>query len=140
MKLNTGGIDVDRWHMLREIRSAVLKAIEGLREKGIVKHSLEAHVTIHVDPNAPFKKQFDALIKDLDKTSQGAQGFFKEFCIVSQFTIAKSDQGTLPSEYQGLSVGVQKAEGDKCPRCWNWAITTNEFKLDERCQRVLGIQ
>ena len=130
------GID---YHMLREIRSAVLKSIEGLREQGIVKHSLEAQVTIHVDANAPFAKSFDALIKDLERTSQGAQGFFKEFCIVSQFTIAASDHGTTPSEYQGLSVSVKKAEGDKCPRCWNWDITTNEFKLCRRCQRVLGI-
>lgn len=133
----TKGIDSDRWNMLREIRSAVLKSIEGLREQGIVKHSLEAQVTIHVDANAPFAKQFDALVKDLERTSQGAQGFFKEFCIVSQFSIAKSAQGTTPSEYQGLSVGVQKAEGDKCPRCWNWDITTNEFKLCRRCQGIL---
>lgn len=132
------GIDTDRWHMLREIRSAILKAIEGLREKGILKHSLEAQVTIHVNSNASFAKQFDALVKDLERTSQGVHGFFKEFAIVSQFTICPSAQETVPSEYQGLSVGVQKADGDKCPRCWNWDITTNEFKLCRRCQKVLG--
>lgn len=132
------GIDSDRWQMLREIRSAILKAIEGLREKGIVKHSLEAQVTIHVDANAPFKKQFDTLIKDLEHTGQGAHGFFKEFCIVSQLVIAPSAHETVPSEYQGLSVGVQKADGDKCPRCWNWDVTTHEHKLCRRCQKVLG--
>lgn len=131
------GIDIDRWNMLREIRSAILKAIEGLREKGIVKHSLEAQVTIHVDGNAPFVKQFDALVKDLERTNQGAAGFFKEFCIVSQFTIAKSADETIPSEYQGLSIGVQKADGDKCPRCWNWDVTTHEHKLCRRCQKVV---
>lgn len=133
------GIDHNRWHMLKEIRSAILKAIEGLREKGIVKHSLEAQVTIFVDAQAGFAKEFDSLVKDLERTGQGAEGFFKEFCIVSQFHIAKSVGQTAPSEYQGLSILVQKAAGDKCPRCWNWAITTNEFKLDARCQKVLEI-
>ena len=128
-----------RWLMLREIRSAILKAIEGLREKGIIKHSLEAKVTIHVDAHAPFAQQFDALSKDLERTRQGAEGFFKEFCIVSQFVIAKNAERTTPTEYQGLSVNVQKAEGDKCPRCWNYEVTSNEYKLDKRCQRVLGM-
>lgn len=133
------GINQNRWHMLKEIRSAILKAIEGLREKGIVKHSLEAQVTIYVDAHAGFAKEFEALVKDLEHTGQGAEGFFKEFCIVSQFTIAKSVGETIPSEYPGLSIGVQKAAGDKCPRCWNWAVTTNEFKLDARCQKVLAL-
>ncbi len=122
------GINGARWHMLREIRSSVLKAIEGLREKGIIKHSLEAKVTIAVDPRAPFALEFEAL----------DASFFKEFFIISQFSLAQDATDLVPAEYQGLSVGVQKAVGDKCPRCWNWDITTNEFKLCNRCQGVLG--
>ena len=40
----------DAWATLKEIRSAVLKGIEELREKGIIKHSLEASVTLYIAP------------------------------------------------------------------------------------------
>ena len=42
------------WQQLKESRSALFKAIELQREKGIVKHSLEAQVTLYIDPKAEY--------------------------------------------------------------------------------------
>ncbi|MFR7478442.1 MAG: zinc finger domain-containing protein [Acutalibacteraceae bacterium] len=33
-------------------------------------------------------------------------------------------EGEVKSEdVEGLSITVNHAEGDKCPRCWNWSHT-----------------
>jgi len=127
----------DRWQMLRSIRSAVLKAIEKLREQGIVKHSLEARVTLFVDAKAPFAAFYAGLLKDLAGNAQGVDGFFQEFFIVSQCEQAKSASGLEESELKGLLVHVEKARGGKCPRCWQWKEEVHEQNLCNRCAGIV---
>lgn len=129
--------DNERWDMLRNIRSAVLKAIEGLREKGIVKHSLEAQVTFYVDDKSNNAQMFNELLKDLEKTHQKAKGFFEEFFIVSHVDIKQSEQGLEKTEYPWLFVKVQKAPGEKCQRCWQWKDDIKNH-LCGRCRGIIG--
>src|SRR5579872_576442 len=42
------------WRILKDVRSALLKSIEIQREKQLIKHSLEAAVTMYVSPDASF--------------------------------------------------------------------------------------
>ena len=128
----------ERWEMLRSIRSAVLKAIEGLREQGIIKHSLEAKVTMNVDQGSAFAHQFNDLCSQLKQTPQGVTGFFEEFFIVSLVEIVPDKSGLTESEYPGLLLAVEKAPGEKCPRCWKWTITTHPHALCDRCAKVIG--
>lgn len=130
--------DHNRWQMLRDIRSAVLKAIEGLRAQGIIKHSLEAQVIMHLNSDAPTAALFKSLISDLRKTKQGDKGFFEEFFIVSDVVIQENAQGLEQSEMSGLSVKIEKAQGQKCARCWQWKMSVNDRQLDERCQKIVG--
>lgn len=117
-----------QWEHLLQVRGAVLKALEGLREQGIIKHSLEAQVTLHFDPA---HHEF-ALLKEFT----GA--FYKEFFIVSQVHLEQTNAGLEQSELPGLFIKVAKAEGEKCPRCWNWDVTQNEYHLCRRCQAILA--
>lgn len=130
--------DQERWEMLRNIRSAALKAIEGLRAQGIIKHSLEAQVTMHVDKQAAFASLFATLLNDLQKTKQGDKGFFEEFFIVSSVVFKTDNIDLEPSELAGLSVLISKAPGQKCARCWQWKPSVNTNQLDERCQKIVG--
>lgn len=129
--------DQERWKMLADIRSAVLKAIEGLRAQGIIKHSLEAQVTMHVNDQAAFAPLFKTLIADLQKTQQGDKGFFEEFFIVSDVIFQKDNSNLESSELTGLSVLINKAPGKKCARCWQWKTSVNDRQLDERCQKIV---
>lgn len=123
------------WAALKDIRSAILKAIEELRAQGIVKHSLDARVTVYFDLPAEQQAVFDAFAKQ-----QGDQldAFFKEFVIVSQFIVADSAAGLAQSNLVGLSIKVEPAHGVKCPRCWNLDESEHEHGLCARCQRVIG--
>ena len=128
----------ERWQMLRSIRSAVLKAIEGLREKGIIKHSLEAQVIMHIDEKAAFAKSFHDLCADLRNTPQGVHGFFEEFFIVSSVVLEQGNQNLVDSEYPGFSVRIEKAPGQKCPRCWQWKETVHDHGLCARCAGIVN--
>lgn len=146
----------DVWSMLHEMRSAVLKAIEQQRAQGVIKHSLEARVTLYVDASAPFKKQFEAfkqLLAADEYTSSSLQvdhsnpetrttcRFFNEWFIVSQSVmrdaipdLKECEQTSLP----WLMVRVERAHGVKCPRCWQWDVTERADELCARCVNVLG--
>lgn len=126
-----------QWKLLKDIRSAILKAIEGLREQGTIKHSLEARVTVHLQEDT-IKEALRFFINELGVAGKTMDAFFKEFLIVSQFEVADSPDGLAESELKGLHVKVEKAQGDKCPRCWNWDETDHEHKLCRRCQSILS--
>jgi len=126
------------WDMLKTMRSALLKAIEGLRQSGTIKHSLEAAITMHVAADAPYAPLLNAFYATLAQSGQTTEAFFKEFLIVSQVTIRDSADGLASSQLDGLSVQVTPATGDKCPRCWHYEPSDHEHKLCSRCQKNLG--
>jgi isoleucyl-tRNA synthetase len=125
----------DAWAVLKDIRSAVLKGLEGLREQGIIKHSLEASVTLYIAPE--LQEQLATFEKELKQSGQSMVDFFKEFFIVSEVKFA-SAQGSLTSTAcKGLFLHVERAAGEKCPRCWRWEVTQDPDHLCARCQGVL---
>lgn len=77
-----------------KIRSAVLAALEPKRGDKTIGSSLEAHPVVTV----PASMMGD--IKDVD---------LAEICITSQVSVKEGTE---------LSVEFQKAEGNKCERCW----------------------
>ncbi len=136
----------DAWATLKDIRSAVLKGIEELREKGIIKHSLEASVTLYIAPElqedlaaVPGVASREAweLEKELKQANQSKVEFFKEFFIVSDVNFAESKGALNPSACLGLFLHVERAAGEKCPRCWRWQVTQDPDHLCARCQGVL---
>jgi isoleucyl-tRNA synthetase len=123
------------WAALKTIRSALLKAIEELREKGIVKHSLEADVTVYFDPK--IRESIAPIIALLERGPQTVKEFFKECMIVSQFDIVSEQGECIQSELPGLYVLVRRAQGQKCPRCWHWDTTAHAHGLCARCQEIV---
>lgn len=127
----------DQWRMLKKVRDAVLKAIEGLREQGIVKHSLEAKVVLCVDAQSPVGQLFNAFMQERANSGQSSLDFLREFFIVSQIELA-IETATIPaSALEGVSVQVTHADGVKCPRCWQWDVSAHEHGLCKRCQSIL---
>jgi isoleucyl-tRNA synthetase len=127
----------NQWQLLRDIRDAVLKAIEEQREKGLIKHPLEAQVTLHYTFEGDQERRMKDFEKDLASTGQSLEDFFAEFFIVSRCIIAKT-KGTLPvSTLKHLSVLVERASGQKCPRCWKYDSTGHKDNLCARCQKVV---
>lgn len=127
-----------QWQMLLTIRSALLKAIEGLREKGIIKHPLEAQITMYLELPKKERDMLNDFFEDLEKSGQSVESFFREFLVVSQFTFARAQAGLQETDIEGLWVAVGQASGIKCPRCWQFDQTDNPDGLCRRCIEVIG--
>jgi isoleucyl-tRNA synthetase len=90
------------------LRKDVLKAIEIERKNDVIKHPYEARVV--VKPNEEFYRL-------LEKYKDYLHSFFT----VSQVEIAENDGEE--GEYTKLRIKVEKAKGEKCPRCWLYVET-----------------
>jgi isoleucyl-tRNA synthetase len=125
------------WDIMRDVRGYVLKSLEDLRGLGVIKHSLDAQVTLYISTYkdaAKIEKLF-GMIHD-----QTLEQFLKEYFIVSQVTIAQQ-AGDMPQVAQGLFVATSKAVGGKCARCWQWEtfdLYDQEKQLCKRCQKALS--
>ncbi len=131
------GIVAEQWNLLADIRPAILKAIESLRATGVIKHSLEAQVTLFVDTNADTMAAWHGFERALHASHETKEAFIKEWLIVSRVTFAASKDGLAPTALPGLYVQVTPAEGHKCPRCWQYDTNTNEFGLCSRCAPIV---
>ena len=125
------------WEILKDIRSALLKAIELQREKQIVKHSLEAQVTLYISPEADFAGKINNFFMAMNEKNESTESFLKEFLIVSQCTVQTDSNKLEETELKGLFARVEHAAGVKCPRCWQWDITSDSDDLCRRCEKIV---
>lgn len=117
----------EKWKTLISVRSEVSKAIELARQKKVVGHSLDVCVEIF----APEK---------LRKFLEDYREEMRSILIVSQVNIVDKDEITDPyqsNEFEGLEIGVSKAKGKKCERCWIYSETVgvdgNHPTICKRC-------
>ncbi len=119
------------WELLSKVRGEVLKALETARnEKKLINSGLEAKVLLTGDLELKAKlKHYQAQLP----------GLF----IVSQVDVFSAGQGDYKSEaVPSLEVTVQRADGKKCDRCWNYSTHVGENPryptICERCSEALA--
>ena len=102
------------WDAIWTIRELVNKKIEEQRVAKTIGHSLDTKVTIE----AP-EKEYGLLEKLGDD--------LKDVFIVSQMALKKGNE---------MNITVEKAEGEKCERCWQYATDIKkEGKFPNVCSR-----
>jgi isoleucyl-tRNA synthetase len=108
------------WERLFAIRDEVLKALEDARNSKQIGSSLEAKVILTADR--------ETTLYLLDYYPE-----LRYIFIVSQVEVHEGDR---------LGVEIQKADGQKCERCWNYSTRVGEFDryptVCERCAEALG--
>ncbi|HXA81770.1 MAG TPA: isoleucine--tRNA ligase [Methylomirabilota bacterium] len=119
------------WEVLAKVRGEVLKALEVARnEKKLINSGLEAKVLLTAD--LELKSKLKQYLPQLP-------GLF----IVSQVELISAGSGEFRSEVvPGLEVSVQRADGKKCDRCWNYSIHVGENSryptICERCSEAIA--
>ena len=122
---------VDTWGLLGRVRGEVLKALEVARnEKRLINSGLEAKVLLNADLElkAKLKHYLPAL---------------PSLFIVSQVELINAGSGEFKAEsVPSLEVTVQRAEGKKCDRCWNYSTHVGENPrypvICERCSEAIA--
>ena len=110
---------LSRWERIFAIRDEVLKALEAARNEKQIGSSLEAKVILTTDkPTTMFL---------LDHFTE-----LRYIFIVSQVEV---------HEGETFAVRIEKADGEKCERCWNYSTRVGEFEkyptVCERCSEAL---
>ncbi|GBF78858.1 isoleucine--tRNA ligase [Aphanothece sacrum] len=131
------------WSKLRQIRTDVNKVLEQARNEKAIGSSLEAKVLLYVS-DQDLKKQLETFNPD-DTLSGNQVDELRYLVLASQVELVDSLETIKTADYQSesdlVSVGVIKAEGEKCDRCWNYSTKVGEFKDDpticERCNAAL---
>ena len=116
-----------KWEKIAHLRKEVNKKIEAQRQEGLIGHSLDARVLLNItNDDYSFLK---------DYTEDEVSDLF----IVSQTKFV--DDELEKSEIEGISIGVTKALGKKCERCWKYSEEVGKDErypdVDPRCAKVL---
>jgi isoleucyl-tRNA synthetase len=110
---------VAKWERLIAVRDLVNRELEAARQAKTIGNSLGARVTL---------RAHGATLQLL----RASAGDLAMLFIVSQLRL---EEGS--GEAGELQVQVERAEGDKCPRCWRTVPTTTSEGICERCTTAL---
>ncbi|HTK37075.1 MAG TPA: class I tRNA ligase family protein, partial [Pyrinomonadaceae bacterium] len=108
---------LSNWERIFSIRDDVLRSLEEARNAKTIGSSLEAKVILTADKDTTrfLLDYFDQL---------------RYIFIVSQVEVHEGDR---------LGVEIQRADGQKCERCWNYSIRVGEFeKYPTVCERCIA--
>jgi isoleucyl-tRNA synthetase len=123
-----------QWDRLLEVRREVAKALETARAQKLIGSGLEARVRIVSAP------------EDVPALLRAKRELLATLFIVSRVDLdAGEGRASVVYESQeipGLVIGVDRAPGDKCERCWTRTEEvgrdTNHPTLCARCVRVVS--
>lgn len=119
-----------KWDMVRRVRRVVTAALEVQRTSKVIGASLEAAPVVHVE-----EADVLAALRDVP---------FADVCITSDIQLtgdpAPQEAFRLP-EIPGVGVVFERAEGEKCARCWKYLPDVGSHRHPAtcaRCDAVLG--
>ncbi|WP_199299965.1 isoleucine--tRNA ligase [Trichocoleus sp. FACHB-262] len=131
------------WPALRQIRAEVNRVLEKARAEKMVGSSLEAKLLLYV-PDLELRQQLQTMNPATSLNGNGVDELRYLF-IVSQVELLDSPAALEGLQYSSqsdaLGIGVVKADGEKCDRCWNYSTHVGESAahslLCERCEPAL---
>lgn len=112
-------VDEVRWEKIMTIRDRLLKEIETARAARLIGDSLEADIEI-------------TATGDDEELLRSHNDLFKTILVIAALTVQTGKEEKIT---------VRKAQGRKCPRCWNWvaaAPATGYYaELCPRCAETI---
>ena len=113
-----------KWAEIRRVRRAVTAALELQRRDKVIGASLEAAPVVHVRD-----AETAAMLKSVD---------FADLCITSAISVtadpSPAEAFRLP-EVEGVGVVFEKADGEKCQRCWKILPDVGQHSHPGTCSR-----
>jgi len=123
-EMNGDGELVRKFEKVLEVRDEFHKVLESAQEDGFIGNSLEARVLIKSD------------LKELKELEE----YLAEIFIVSEVDFTSLINSTYSFEGKLGSYGVEKAEGEKCSRCWMFSVDVGkDSEFETLCERCIGV-
>jgi isoleucyl-tRNA synthetase len=112
---------LERWSVIRDVRRAVTKVLEGMRRDGAIGNSLQSRVTVRADG------EVEKLLRALGEEAMA------DVCLVSSLAVEKGAGE--------VEVSAARSDDPKCPRCWRLGHGVGADparpELCERCAEVV---
>jgi isoleucyl-tRNA synthetase len=118
-----------KWNDLRDIRAEVNKVMEAARIAKEIGASLDAKVLLQVTDTL-MRSNLLSLGDDL-----------RYLFIASQAELVSTlpDGLAFTSTVEGMRIAIVRADGEKCPRCWNYSTRIGESSVHPHiCDRCVG--
>lgn len=115
------------------VREALLKAVEELRERKVVRQPQECEARLYASPG---------LLWQLQKVPLPELREILQVSLLSEVaTLSEAPEEALPAEgAEGLRLLVRKAPGKKCERCWMISETVGcDPRWPDVCERCVKI-
>ncbi len=137
---------LQKWTVIRDLRTEVNKVMEVARNEKAIGASLDAKVLLYI-PDAKVKAELEKF-NTTDSFSGNQIDELRYFFLSSQVELVNSwseiDNSNYKSVSGDLGVGIVKADGTKCDRCWNYSLNVGKFSdhptICERCVKALERQ
>jgi isoleucyl-tRNA synthetase len=116
-----------RWERFARLREEVSRALEGARREKTIGTPLEAHVVLETgDDDRAFLESFGDDLRFL--------------LIVSRVSFDLAGDNAVAAEsVPGMRVGILRADGRKCGRCWHYTEDVgDDDEFEELCARCAG--
>lgn len=109
-------LDDTYWQQLLKVRAEVNRVLEQARNDKLIGAGLEAKVTVYAS------EEIRPLLEQL--------GNELRFVLITSQVVVKplSKADVAESELTGLAIKVERADGEKCPRCWHFATDIGSNK------------
>lgn len=118
---------ISKWELIYKLREDVKKSLEIKRAEKLIGAPLEAKLSIFATGSV-----FDTLSKINDE--------LETIFIVSHVEIVNGDGGEFKGDFEGVSITVEKASGEKCERCWIYSETVGKSaEHPTLCSRCISV-
>ena len=115
-----------KWNFILDIRKVITGALELKRAEKIIGSSLQANIKLYIT------EEQKKLIEGID---------IAEIGIVSSFNFITSkipDKAFTIDTINHVGVVIDKAEGEKCARCWKVLPEVKGKEICGRCKNVIN--
>jgi len=135
----------ETWSKLRQIRAEVNKVLEQARTEKLIGASLEAKILLYVSDSG-LREQLRAMNPSETVGDALHVDELRYLFLASQVEVLDTPEAAQNAVYHSETelgtVGIVKAEGEKCDRCWNYSTQVGSFTEDptlcERCHHALA--
>jgi isoleucyl-tRNA synthetase len=119
-----------RFERLLAVRGAVSKAMEEARQAGTVKQSSEARIVLGTGEVEGLGALLAARVAELPT-----------LFLAATVSLDGAETGAESAVLPGLRVQIERAKGEKCPRCWmvrTLGVDARHPEVCDRCAAVLA--
>lgn len=138
--------DVIFWGKILELRTEVNKVLEVARTKKLIGSSLEAKVYLYASDGGLASRLVGLCAPDNESDMLHRIFLTSQVEILPALDSVKEDKLYCTGEYlidnTNVWIGVSRADGLKCERCWNFSLQVGSFNdhplLCSRCHSVVS--